>query len=312
MKIVVLDAATLGDADLASMEGAVLYDVSGPEETASRIAEAEIVVTNKVILGKRELEAAPRLKLVCVAATGVNNVDLEAARERGVAVANVAGYSTESVVAHTFALYFALAHRTGYYDDYGKSRWPESPVFTHLGPTFHELAGKRWGIVGLGTIGRRVAQAVSGFGCRVSYCSTSGVEREEPYPRRSLEALLAESHVVSVHAPLNDATRGLIGKGELARMKPGAILLNLGRGGIVDETALAEALEEERLFAGLDVLAQEPPAPDNPLLALNRKERLLLTPHVAWAAKEARDRLVREIGLNIRAFLSGEERNRIV
>ncbi len=317
MKIVILDAKTLGnDIDLSLFNefgNVVVYDVTKPEETIDRVKDAEIVITNKVVMNKDVMDSAERLKLICVAATGTNNVDIEYARKKGIAVTNVAGYSTESVVQTTFGMLFYLLMNLRYYDDYVKSsQYSKSEIFTHLGKPFWEINGKRWGIIGLGTIGRRVGEVAESFGCEVVYASTSGVKRKERFPELPLEELLKTSDIVSIHAPLNERTRNLITIDRLKLMKPTAILLNLGRGGIVNERDLAEALDKGIIAAaGLDVLEREPIYPDNPLLKVKNREKLLITPHIAWTSIEARNRLVKEIAENIRAFLKGERRNRV-
>ncbi len=318
MKIVILDAATLGkDVDLGKIKRlgeTIIYDVTPHEERIKRIKDAQIVVTNKVIIDRKVMDTCSSLKLVCVAATGYNNVDVEYARQKKIAVTNVAGYSTESVAQHTFAMLFYLLHQLRYYDEYVKSsQYSKSPLFTHFARPFWELNGKTWGIIGLGRIGRRVAQLAETFGCKVIYYSTSGVEREENYPKVSLEELMRISDIVSIHAPLNERTKGLINYKVLSLMKPTAILLNLGRGSIVVEEDLARALNEGKLFAaGLDVLEHEPINHNNPLLKVKEPHRILITPHNAWTSKEARQKLVDEIAANIEAFLKGESKNRVV
>jgi len=317
MKVAILDAKTLGDdIDLSIFEqfGSVeIYPTTSPTELYERIKDVDIIITNKVVINKDAMDSAQNLKLICVAATGYNNVDLLYAREKGIAITNVAGYSTESVVQTTFGMLFYLLIQLKYYDDYVKSgRYAESDIFTHLGRPFWEIRGKRWGIIGLGTIGRRVAEIAEGFGAEVVYYSTSGIEREEKYPRYTLQEVLRTSDIVSIHAPLNEKTKNLITMNELSLMKPHAILLNLGRGGIVNEKELAVALDKGIIGgAGLDVLEREPINPDNPLLYIKNKDRLFITPHIAWTSIEARKRLVSEIVENIRAFLDGEIRNRI-
>ena len=317
MRIVILDAKTLGDdIDLSVFEqfGDVeVYPTTAPSELFERIQFADIIITNKVVIDKEAINTARNLKLICVAATGYNNVDVLYAREKGIAVTNVAGYSTESVVQTTFGMLFYLLMHLRYYDDYVKSsNYSHSDIFTHIGRPFWEINGKRWGIIGLGTIGRRVAQVAESFGCYVIYYSTSGIEREEKYLRYPLDELLKTSDIVSIHAPLNEKTKNLITIKELGLMKKDAILLNLGRGGIVNEKDLAIALDSNMISAaGLDVLEKEPINPDNPLLKIKNKEKLLITPHIAWTSIEARKRLVSEIVENIRAFLNGVERNRI-
>ncbi|HIQ24442.1 MAG TPA: D-2-hydroxyacid dehydrogenase [Persephonella sp.] len=317
MKLVILDAKTLGnDIDLSgfSQFGEVeIFQTTKPEETLERVKDKDIVITNKVIIDKNIIDNAPNLKLICVAATGVNNIDIKYAKQRGIQVRNVAGYSTESVVQHTFAMLFYLLENLRYYDDYVKSgEYAKSDIFTHLGKPFWEVRGKTWGIIGLGTIGRKVADVASSFGANIIYYSTSGVERKEKYPRVSLEELLKTSDIVSIHAPLNEKTKGLIGYEQIKLMKPTAYLLNLGRGGIVIEEDLAKALDESLIAgAGLDVLEKEPIAEDNPLLKIKNKEKLFITPHIAWTSIEARKTLINEIIENIKAFLEGKDRNRV-
>ena len=317
MKLAILDAKTLGsDIDLSgfSQFGEVeIYETTKPEETLERVKDKDIVVTNKVVIDKNIMDNSPNLKLICVAATGVNNIDVEYAKKKGIQVRNVAGYSTESVVQHTFAMLFYLLESLRYYDDYVKSgEYAKSDIFTHLGKPFWEIRGKTWGIIGLGTIGRRVADVASAFGANVIYYSTSGVERKEKYPRVSLDELLKTSDIVSIHAPLNEKTQGLIGYEQIKLMKPTAYLLNLGRGGIVVEEDLAKALDENLIAgAGLDVLEKEPITEDNPLLKIKNKEKLFITPHIAWTSVEARKTLVNEIIENIKAFLEGKDRNRV-
>ncbi|WP_457607081.1 D-2-hydroxyacid dehydrogenase [Nitratifractor sp.] len=308
MKLVLLDAETLGsDLDLSPLErfGELsVYPRTAPEETAERICDAEIVITNKVVLDRETLMMAPRLKLVCIAATGINNVDLKAAEGMGIAVKNVAGYSTSSVAQHTFALLFYLLEQLRYYDEFVKSgAWSRGGLFTHLGRPFWELEGKRWGIVGLGAIGSRIAALAEAYGCEVSYHSTSGNPHSERYPHRELDELLEHCEILSIHAPLNEHTRGLLGARELALRPEGSILLNLGRGGIVDEAALAAELDRREIYAGLDVTEKEPLPADSPLLSLHHPERLVITPHIAWASLEARRRLLEGIVKNIEGYL---------
>ncbi|WP_457644490.1 D-2-hydroxyacid dehydrogenase [Persephonella sp.] len=317
MKIVFLDAKTVGDdVDLSIFEAFgdfIAYPTTKGSEVFDRVYDADIIITNKVIIDREVIDYARDLKLVCVAATGTNNVDILYAKEKGIAVTNVAGYSTESVVQHTFAMLFYILEQLRYYDDYVRSgQYAESDIFTHLGRPFSEIHGKRWGIIGLGTIGRRVGQVAESFGCDVIYHSTSGVKREESYREYPLDELLRTSDIVSIHAPLNEKTRNLITYDKIRLMKPSAILLNLGRGGIVNEEDLAKALDEGLISgAGLDVLEKEPIDPYNPLLSIKNRDRLLITPHIAWTSIEARKRLIQEIAENIRAFLNGEERNRV-
>ncbi len=308
MKLVLLDAETLGeDLDLSPLERfgeLVVYPRTAPDETAERIRNAEVVITNKVVLDRETMLMAPRLKLICIAATGMNNVDLEAAKGMGISVKNVAGYSTPSVAQHTFAMLLYLNEQLAYYDRFVKSgEWSRGGLFTHLGRPFYEISGKSWGIVGLGSIGSEVARIAESFGAKVSYYSTSGTPHSERYPHKELDTLLRESQIVSIHAPLNERTRGLIGEKEVALLPDGGILLNLGRGGIVDEAALAAELDRREIYAGLDVTEEEPLPEESPLLKLKHPERLFVTPHIAWASVEARQRLLQGIVKNIEEFL---------
>lgn len=304
--IVFLDAYSLGEADLTAIRTLGNYtecEYTRRDQIVERCREAEVAITNKVVFDRATLEQLPRLRLICVAATGMNHIDLEAAAERGVAVKNAVGYSTHSVTETTIGAAIALMRQVIYYDRYVKQEYGGSERQYHFGRTTHQLFGSRWGIIGLGNIGHSVAKVAEALGCEVAYTSTSGVAREEPYPCLPLDELLAWADVVSIHAPLNDRTRGLIGARELARMKPSALLINVARGGIVDEAALAAALDEGRLAgAALDVFAHEPLEADSPLLRLRNADRLLLSPHNAWSPVEAVAVLVECIARNIRKF----------
>ena len=310
MKIVCLDAATLGgDADLseiASLGEFESYEMTEPAQTAQRLAGADVVITNKVLITD-EIMAQTALKLICVSATGTNNIDMQAAQTRGIAVKNVAGYSTNSVVQQTFASLFALTNALGYYADYGSSgKWCESEIFTHIDAPISEIYGKEFGVIGLGQIGAKVARIATAFGANVRYCSTSGANDSGEFARVGLDTLLRACDIVSIHAPLNEKTAGLIGETELAKMKEGAILMNFGRGGIVDEEALARAVDERGLRTALDVLQTEPMRADHPLLRVKNRRNVIITPHIAWASIEARKRLIKMIAQNIRDFMSGK------
>ena len=308
LQIVFLDRATVGDSSLAPIEELgqlVCYDTTSADEVNERIASAQVIITNKVLIGRREIDAAPHLRLICVAATGTNNIDLDYAAERAIPVRNVAGYSTESVVQSTFMHLLTLAGHAPAFDHYIKSgHYSHSGLFTWMGTSWHELHGKRMGIIGLGAIGQRVATIAEAFGMEVVYYPTSGRAHSDRYEALTLDALLTSCDVISIHAPLNERTKGLLGYDELCRMRPTALLLNAGRGGIVDEEALARALDEERIAgAGLDVYATEPLPASSPLLTCRHPERLSLTPHTAWASCEARTRLIAAIADNIRTIL---------
>ena len=309
MKIVFLDVKTIGeDMDLSGFERfgeVVKYGFSSPEESRERTRDADVVILNKVQINEQTIGEAEHLKLVCVTATGTNNLDKEYLAERGIEWRNVAGYSTESVAQHTFGLLFYLLEKLAYYDEYVKTeRYVDDKIFTHFEKVFHELSGKTWGIIGLGAIGRRVADIAKVFGCHVIYYSTSGKNNQSDYERVDFDTLLAESDVVSVHAPLTAETEGLMNREAFSKMKKTAIFLNLGRGPIVVEEALAEALENETIAAaGLDVLTVEPMSKENPLCRIKDSNRLIITPHIAWASVEARTRLMRTIEGQIQEFL---------
>lgn len=303
-KIVFLDAATLGAVSLApisSLGELVCYPNSTPKEALERVVDADVLIVNKIKVTDELLSAAPSLKLICEAATGMNNIDLEAAGRRGIPVRNVAGYSTDSVVQTTFALILSLISEVGRFDSYVKDgSYSRSGLFTEVSAPYMELAGKTMGIIGMGTIGHRVADVARAFGMDVIYFSTSGTSHCKDFPSVSLEKLLATSDVISIHSPLNERTKGLIGAAEIRKMKASAILVNAARGGIVDEKALADAISEGIIAgAAADVFTQEPLPADNPLLHTSRPERLRFTPHVAWASREALERLVAGIAKNI-------------
>lgn len=315
MKIVFMETNTLGDdVDLTPFNRfgeVVKYPYWLPELNDERIKDADILVVNKIPMKAKYLDAAEKLKLICITATGTNIVDFNYTNGRNIAVANVRGYSTRSVVQHTFALLLFLYEKLSYYDEYVKSgKYIESDVFSHFDMKFHELAGKVWGIIGLGEIGRGVAELAQAFGCEVIYYSTSGKNNNSRYKQVDLDTLLTMSDIVSIHAPLNEKTRGLIGEEQLRLMKKDAVLLNLARGPIIDELALYKALKENRIGgAGLDVLSAEPMKSTNPLIEIQDSTRLIITPHIAWATVEARKRVVEEVYKNIEAFLKGEQRN---
>lgn len=308
MKIVFLDVKTIGeDIDLSGYDKlgeVVKYDFSTPEEAWERTRDADVIILNKVAINETSIGEAERLKLVCVTATGTNNLDKDYLEKRGIAWRNVAGYSTETVAQHTFALLFYLLEHLDYYNQYVKSeQYVGDVMFTHFDKVFHELYGKRWGIIGMGAIGRRVAEIAKLFGCHVSYYSTSGKNKQPDYERVDFDTLLGQSDILSVHAPLDENTKGLMDKNAFAKMKPSAIFLNLGRGPIVVEQDLAEALEKGIIAAaGLDVLSVEPMSEENPLRNIKDSGRLIITPHIAWASVEARTRLMKIIEGQIRDF----------
>ena len=307
LNIVILDRETLGrDLDiepLRKLGDVTEYTNTLPEETLQRIQKAHIVISNKVVLTKDMMQEAKNLRLVCIAATGMNNVDLEGAKELGIEVKNVTNYSTPSVVQHTFAMLFYLLEHMKYYDNVVSSQlWTMSGIFTDLSHPFFEISGKKWGIIGLGTIGLEVAKVATSFGAEVSYFSTSGLNQNSTYTKKELEELLKSSDIISIHAPLNENTLNLINDTNLPLLKDKAILLNLGRGGIINETDLAYELNRREIYAGLDVLSTEPIELDNPLMSIEHKDRLLITPHIAWTSIEARERLLDTIIEHIKEF----------
>ena len=316
MRAVFLDFGTVsnGDLDTGPLErvlpGIVLHGRTAQPEVPARIAGHEVVLANKSVIDGATIAANPQLKLVALTATGVDNVDIAAARASGVAVCNLRDYCTDSVAQHAFAMLLALTHRIAdYHALVAAGRWQEAGQFSVFPYPIRELRGRVLGIVGHGTLGRAVAGIARAFGMRVEIANRPGGAPAEG--RRDLDALLPALDVLSLHCPLTDATRGLVSRERLARMKPDAVLINTARGALVDTRALAEALRSGRLGgAGIDVLEREPPPPDHPLLDPSIPN-LIVTPHVAWAARDARQRCLDELALNVQAFLSGGRRNRV-
>lgn len=307
-KIVFLDEYSIAGRGLdkiTSQGEYVAYENTKKEDVVERLRGAEIAITNKVVIDGEAMRQLPDLKLICIAATGMNNVDLEAAKELGIEVKNAVGYSTTSVAETTITSALALARNVVYFNEYfHDGRYAKADrAFCYDRHTF-QISGKKWGIVGMGNIGREVARLASAFGCEVRYFSTSGVKREEQYPAMELEELLKWSDIVSIHSPLNERTRGLIGRNELRLMKPSALIINVARGGIIDEAALAEALDNNTIAAAaLDVFSVEP-LRESPLYNIKDKYRLLASPHNAWSAAEAIDRLIECVAENIRVWLA--------
>lgn len=312
MKIVFLDIKTIGEVpnldklkELGEFES---YPVTSSDQTADRIKGADIVITNKVVLDEALIKGADQLKLICVAATGMNNIDREAAKAEGIPVKNVAGYASEGVTQGTFAMILHLIYNLPEVDRYVKEfEYSRSDIFTNLDHTYHELNHMRFGIIGLGNIGGQVARVAEAFGAEVVYYSTSGKNTSQPYQRLGLDELLQTSDIISIHAPLNENTQNLLDYSKLERMKSSALLINTGRGGIVNEKDLARALDKDLLAgAGLDVFEEEPINKDNPLLGIQKKEKLVMTPHMTWASVEARTELVDGIVENIKEFMKSE------
>lgn len=315
-KIVILDGKTLGDIKLEKLSeiGEVkYYDTTDISEVKERVSEANIVLTNKVVLNRENLSDANNLEFIAEVATGFNNIDVEYAKEKGIGVANVAGYSTNAVVQHTFAVALALLDEVTYYDSYVKNgEYSKSGLFTCLDKPYYEIEGKTWGIIGLGNIGRKVAKIAEAFGAKVVYYSTTGNNSNDEFSRVSFDELLSRSDIISIHAPLSNNTLGLLDYEALCKMKNSAILVNMGRGPIVVEEDLARAIDENKIRgAALDVFEVEPININSPLLTMKNKDKIILSPHIAWASVEARERLFNEVVENIIAFYNGEIRNRV-
>lgn len=308
LRIVFLDIKTIGEVPnldkLKQLGTFKSYPVTSPDQTAERIDDADVVITNKVVLDNLLIEQAKNLKLICVAATGMNNIDRAAAEENNVKVKNVAGYASDSVAQGAFAMILHLTYNLPEYDHYIKSgEYSESDIFTKQDRNYRELNKKRFGIIGLGNIGSRVAAIAEVFGSEVVYYSTSGKNTDQPYPCLELDELLKTSDIVSIHAPLNENTENLISYEQLKLMRRSALLINTGRGGIVNEEDLSRALDESLIAgAGLDVFEQEPIERDNPLLSVKNRSKLVMTPHITWASVEARTELVDGIVRNIEEF----------
>ncbi|TDJ86157.1 D-2-hydroxyacid dehydrogenase [Campylobacter volucris] len=306
MKIVCLDAATLGGADLSLFKNFgefEVYDLTPKEEVITRTKDAQVVMINKVIIDKEVIDNT-NLKLILQLGTGVNNIDVAYANSKNIIVKNAAGYSTKSVLSHTFALMFAFLNQIPYYDRWSKEgKWCQSPIFTDFSRNLHTLTGKRHGIIGLGTIGKEVAKISQLFGANVCYYSTSGVNFNDEYKQVSLDELLTTCNVISIHSPLNEKTKNLLSKKELDRLKQGAILINVGRGGIIKEDDLAWAIDEKNIKVGLDVLEVEPMIANHPLLKIKNKENLIITPHVAWASVESIQNLVQIVYENLKEYV---------
>ncbi|MDD2960223.1 MAG: NAD(P)-dependent oxidoreductase [Lachnospiraceae bacterium] len=315
MKIVVLEAASLGKGisleRLKQFGEVVVYDTTTLENIGERIRDADVLMINKIKMNARSLKTAEQLKLITITATGVDGIDLDYCRAHQIRVANMKGYSTNSVAQHTFALLLYVMEKMAYYDQFVKSgAYIRDTTGSYYDMKYTEIAGKTWGIVGLGAIGQKVAQTAVGFGAKVIYCSLSGHNTEQPYQCVDFETLLQEADIISVHTPLTDLSRNLFTYETFQKMKRSAIFINVSRGAVVDEMGLTRALEENLIAAaGLDVLSKEPMAEDNPLFAIQDSTKLVITPHIGWASQESRQRSVQETEYNIEAFLKGEPRN---
>ena len=304
MKIVFLDRKTLGcDINLAQFEtlgDVIYYDYTKPSDVLSRVKNADVVITNKAIVDKNTMENSS-IKLICITATGMNNIDLEYAQQKGIPVKNVAGYSTSSVAQLAISYILQFVQKINFYDNYVKSGgWENSDIFTNNDKPFYELNGKTIGIIGLGNIGKEVAKIATAFGCNVIYYSTSGKNNDTTYKNVSLEVLLKESDIISIHCALNEQTNNLLNKNNLHNLKKKAILLNLGRGGLVNEQDITDSLNEGKdIYFATDVTTVEPIEKTSPLLTIENKDRVIITPHIAWASVEARTRLMDLVFKNI-------------
>lgn len=287
------------------------YRNTTKDEVSERVKDAEIIIANKAPLNKDTLKDAVNLKIICEFATGYNNVDLDYCKERGIRVTNAVGYSTPVVAQHTFAMALYLMEKLPVYDTYVKNgEYADCPIFTCFQPYFSELEGKTWGVIGLGNIGRKVAEIAKVFGCRVIFYSASGNNNTTDYERVDFDTLLAESDILSLHCPLTDRTQNIMNADAFSKMKKTAILINVARGPVVDEQALYNALTTGQIAAaGLDVLVKEPIDKDNPLGKIKDSTKLLITPHMAWGSNEARNRCKNEVYENIKSFLAGQDRN---
>ena len=310
MKIVFLDAKSVGEdinlSKYSELGDFATYDFTTQEQILERVCDADVIITNKCTINESGVGNAKNLKLVCVTATGTNNLDKPYLEQKGIAWRNVAGYSTESVAQHTFAMLFYLLEKLSYYDAYVKDgKYANDTSFTHFAEHFHEINGKTWGIIGLGNIGRRVADIAKMFGANVIYYSTTGKNTQNGYNRVDFDTLLATSDIVSVHAPLTPETERLMNAEAFRKMKSSAIFINVGRGAIVDEQALADAIDNRVITAaGLDVLTEEPMNPNSPFLHIQDSKRLLITPHIAWASVEARTKLMDIVYNQIKDYIT--------
>lgn len=317
LKTVVLDAMTLGSdislEPIKSTGDCVFYDNIEDDKIAFALADADVCVTNKKVLGEHNLSQCGKLKLICLTATGYNNVDTDYCKKRNIKVRNVPSYCRESVCQHTFALLLSLMESVGYYDSFVKSGgYTQSGLANHLAVPFEEISGKRWGIIGMGGIGRQVAKAASAFGAEVVYSSVSGKSRKEDYEEVGLDELFKTSDIISIHSPLNEKTCDLVNKEKISLMKKSAVIINVGRGGIVNSADLVEAVDSGRIRgAGIDVYPNEPPENDDPFMNIQHPERFVLTPHIAWASVTARQRCIDIVGENIKAFTENRGLNDI-
>lgn len=318
MKIVALEAGSVGkdiSFDMFKKYGELtVYDGTYQEEAGERLKDADIAIINKTLINEEVLQKATSLKLVCLTATGFNNIDIEACKKHGVKASNVIGYSTPIVAQHTFTMLLSLYEHLNHYDNYVKTGcYSSGKSFTYINKPFNELDGKRYGIVGMGNIGRKTAEIAKAFGCEVVYYSASGQSYDVPYEKVDFDELVTTCDIISLHCPLNDRTNHLFTYDTFKRMKRSAILINVARGAVIDEVGFTKAMKDGLIAgAGIDVFEKEPMNPNSPILTLKDMENVILTPHIAWGSVEARKRCLADICLNIEAFQRGEERNNVV
>lgn len=315
MKIVILERASFGydvsPDNLAQFGELIICENANQEEVPSLIEDADIVLVNKLLMNEQSLSSAKKLKLICEIATGYNNIDLAYCKEKGITVTNVRNYSTDSVAQHTFALLLSVYEHLNYYDRFVKDgTYSTTNSFSHIANGFHELSGKTYGIIGLGNIGRKVAEIATAFGCNVIYYSASGNKYDVPYPSVDFDTLITTSDVVSIHCPLTENTKYLLTYDTFKKMKKDSVIINVGRGPIICEADLAKALNENLIAgAGLDVFECEPIHSDNPLLKVNNQDKLIMVPHIGWGSVEARTRLIKDVEISIQAYLNGTPRS---
>lgn len=308
MKIVILDRLTLGsdiDLSLLNQFGEIIeYDYTTEEDTIKRLKDCDVVITNKVLITKEVMDNT-ELKLICVSATGTNNVDLEYAKHKKIEVKNVAGYSTNSVAQLTISFVLHFIQEINYYSNYvKKGNWHKSKIFTHIDKPFIELSGKTWGIIGLGNIGQSVAKIASAFNCNVNYYSTSNMNFNTTYNTTNLTTLLETSDIISIHCPLNEKTKDLLNYENMKLLKNNAIIINVARGGIINEYDIAKIIKEKNLYFGLDTVATEPIEEDSPLNSILDQDNIIVTPHIAWASIESRKKLIEGVYENIKGFIN--------
>ena len=308
MNIVLLDRSTLGfDIDISSFEDfgkIIAYDYTLENETIDRLKDCDIVITNKVLITKNVIDNT-NLKLICVSATGTNNIDIEYAKQKGIEVKNVAGYSTASVAQLTISLVLHFMQKINYYSNYVKNKdWHKSKIFTHIDNPFNELEGKTWGVIGLGNIGEKVAKIASAFGCNVNYYSTSNMNFNTTYNTTNLTSLIKTSDIISIHCPLNEKTKNLLNYENMQLLKNNAIIINVARGGIINEYDITRILNEKNIYFGIDTIEHEPIDFETPLNNILEHENIIITPHIAWASIESRNKLIKGVYNNIKGFIN--------